>query len=181
MSWCWCHVLGNVRLITLISIASVYTYGICAMKHRHCVHVYIAVHLYIPGLVYLGGCWVSPHNNDAYITESITSYKEGNCTEKQNVANNSCDVPAALHWMLSNRTIERTRIPFSNISFSHFAVSFPGLVPCFIDGQFIDMAGSFSGGWVATYKSRKRSSLGHMGKPSWGMHSCAQAAIRSTW
>lgn len=71
-------------------------------------------------------------------------------------------------------------MPFSNISFSHFAVSFPGLVP-----HVLLMAGSLillprsAGGWVATYVSHKRPSLGHMGKPSHRECIHARAHIRS--
>ena len=80
------------------------------------------------------------------------------------------------------QTIECThRIPFSNISFSHFAVSFSGLVPhvLLMASSLIWLARS-GGGWVATYMSHKRPSLGHMGKPSHSECIHARAHIRST-
>lgn len=65
------------------------------------------------------------------------------------------------------QTIECTRMPFSNISFSHFAVSFPGLAAhvLLMATSLIWLARS-AGGWVATYISRKRPSLDHMGRPT---------------
>lgn len=58
-------------------------------------------------------------------------------------------------------------MPFRNISFSHFAVSFPGLVPhVLLMGSSLILLARSGGGRVATYVSHKRPSLGHMGKPS---------------
>lgn len=97
-------------------------------------------------------------------------------------ANISCRILGALHWMLSDcKTIECThRMPFSNISFSHFAVSFPGLVPhvLLMASSLILVARSVCG-WVATYVGHKRPSLGHMGKPPHRecIHACAHIKI----
>lgn len=97
--------------------------------------------------------------------------------------NNSCDVCAVLHWMLSNgKTIECThRMPFSNSCFSHIVFSFPGLVPhvLLIVGSLILVA-RWGGGWVPTYVDHKRTSLGHMGKPPCRECIHARAHIRST-
>lgn len=81
----------------------------------------------------------------------------------------------------TNNRVYAASVPFSNISFSHFAVSFPGFVPhvLLMAGSLILLARS-TGGWVPTYVSHKRSSLGHMGKPARCECVHARAHIRST-
>ena len=87
--------------------------------------------------------------------KSITTYMVGSKRKRKKSisTNNSYHVHVQLYIescaMAQTIAIECTHcMPISNISFSHFAVSFPGLVPCFIDGRFIDIAASFSR-WVS--------------------------------
>lgn len=92
--------------------------------------------------------------NSKYLWCNSTMYNKRQwIIERQKiiVSNNSCWICGALHWMPSDcKTIECTpRMHFSNISFFSFRRFLSWLsATCFIDGQFIDIAGSFSR-WVS--------------------------------